>query len=62
MDHITSLKGQNHELKAREEESYQQVKQSVQLVEQAQYEETQVFLPTYYLPLNIVQFKKQSLQ
>ena len=42
MEHITSLHHKVELLKQREEDAYQQVKKSVELVEQAQMEQTQV--------------------
>ena len=42
MDRVTSMKSRLSELQQREEEAYQQVKRSVQMVEQAQLEQTQV--------------------
>ena len=42
VDKLTSMKARMTELKAREEDAYQQVKKSVQMVEQAQLEQTQV--------------------
>ena len=42
MDWVTSMKSRLSELQQREEEAYQQVKRSVQMVEQAQLEQTQV--------------------
>ena len=50
MDRVTSMKSRLSELQQREEEAYQQVKRSVQMVEQAQLEQTQVrrkVLPFY---------------
>ena len=44
VDKLTSMKAHMTELKAREEDAYQQVKKSVQMVEQAQLEQTQVSL------------------
>ena len=42
VDRVTSMKSRLSELQQREEEAYQQVKRSVQMVEQAQLEQTQV--------------------
>ena len=42
VDRVTSMKSRLSELQQREEEAYQQVKRSVQMIEQAQLEQTQV--------------------
>ena len=42
VDRVTSMKTRLSELQEREDEAYQQVKRSVQMVEQAQLEQTQV--------------------
>ena len=42
VDRVTSMKSRLSELQQKEEEAYQQVKRSVQMVEQAQLEQTQV--------------------
>ena len=42
MDQVTSLKNRVHEMSHREEEAYQQMKKGIELVEQAQLEQTQV--------------------
>lgn len=42
MDHVTSLKSQLKEMVQREEDAYQQMKKGIQLVEQAQLEQTEV--------------------
>ncbi|XP_059156316.1 serologically defined colon cancer antigen 8 homolog [Physella acuta] len=44
MDHVTSLKGQLKVMSQREEEAYQQMKKGIQLVEQAQLEQTQALV------------------
>ena len=42
MDHVTSLKSRVHEMAHREEDAYQQMKKGIEMVEQAQLEQTQV--------------------
>lgn len=42
MDQVTSLKNRVQEMSHREEEAYQQMKKGIELVEQAQLEQTQV--------------------
>lgn len=42
MDQVTSLKNRVLEMSHREEEAYQQMKKGIELVEQAQLEQTQV--------------------
>ena len=42
MTELTSLRAKYEDLKVREEDAYQQVKKSVEMVEQAQLEQTQV--------------------
>lgn len=42
MEHVTSLKSNVQKLAQREEEAYQQTKMGIEMVEQAQLEQTQV--------------------
>jgi hypothetical protein len=42
MEHVTSLKSNVQKLSQREEEAYQQTKKGIEMVEQAQLEQTQV--------------------
>lgn len=42
MEHVTSLKSNVQKLAQREEEAYQQTKKGIEMVEQAQLEQTQV--------------------
>ncbi|BFZ11607.1 hypothetical protein BsWGS_14646 [Bradybaena similaris] len=44
MDHVTSLKSQLKDMVQREEDAYQQMKKGIQLVEQAQLEQTEAFV------------------
>ncbi|XP_033735413.1 serologically defined colon cancer antigen 8 homolog [Pecten maximus] len=44
MEHVTVLKGRVSEMVGREEEAYQQMKKGIELVEQAQFEQTQAMV------------------
>ena len=46
MDQLTSMKTRVEEMRQREEDAYSQVKKSVEMVEQAQLEQTQVCITT----------------
>ena len=48
MEHVTSLKSNVQKLAQREEEAYQQTKKGIEMVEQAQLEQTQVKTTSWF--------------